>query len=225
MLSNVFGGPPPPYPDPQGDNSLPPILQSYLSKASSVDNQNEPLIDIEAQEYAAPSLAQRLFSTNAPPADEPGCFSSLSRTQRMIYFGISILCASLMFSFALIFIPLIATPSGMRKFVLLYSFGNVALWAAFAFAFGPWNYMKSACCTREKAPITAAHVLSLFFGIFGVLIWHSAFCAVAAILVQAGLAFWQLKQVLFSGAKIFNVVRKTASMRFPGTRSSNQLPL
>ncbi|VDM02657.1 unnamed protein product [Schistocephalus solidus] len=221
------------------DYSLPPILEGFLKKPSvgrypspsssvlipSSDSCDTP--NSESRLSSGVQSVRRFFSFVPAPADsyEPEIFRSLSRRQRLFYFVASLLCASLLFSFSLIFIPLLATPSGMRKFVLMYVLGNVALLVSLAFAYGPCGYLKSLL-TPQRFPSTAIYCFSLFMGLYGVLVWRSAACAALALITQVGLAFWNLRQFVYSGGKIFSFFSKVSSVPMPGIwESSSTLPV
>ncbi|VDD74761.1 unnamed protein product [Mesocestoides corti] len=213
--------------------SLPPELQSFLTKGSAPDNQSNlsktPLItECEGnapQPTTTPAsiFSRRLFLFSAASEYEPETFRGLSRRQRLFYFGISVLCSSLFFSFALIFVPLLSTPAGLRKFVFMYILGNFTLLCAFAFAYGPWTFVKKLV-TLDKLPSTLIYCGSLFFGIFGVLWWRSTMCAFLAVIIQIGLGVWQLKQFIWGGAKMLSLVNKMSSFRF-GRSSNSNLPI
>nr|VZI20716.1 unnamed protein product [Spirometra erinaceieuropaei] len=223
--------------------SLPPVLEGFLKKPassgryqSSISSSSvllpssssscEPL-NPESRLSSGIQSVRRFFSFNSTPSDsyEPEIFRSLSRRQRLLYFFVSLLCASLLFSFSLIFIPLLATPSGMRKFVLMYVLGNVALLFSLAFAYGPCTYLKSLL-TRQRFPSTVVYGFSLFMGLYGVLVWRSALCAALALIIQVGLAFWNLRQFVYSGGQIISFFGKVSSVPIPGMReSSSTLPV
>lgn len=210
---------------------FPPVLQSFLNKDTHSDasstSDRAPLITDSDGDPPQPSstsfFSRRLFMFSAPSDNEPDSFRGLSRGQRFLYFGISAFCASLFFSFALIFIPLLATPSGLRKFVFMYILGNVALMFAFAFAFGPWTYVKSLV-TRDRLPSTLTYAGSLFLGIYGVVWWRSTFCALLSIAIQIGLGLWQLKRFIFGGTKALSFLSMFSSLR-PGRISGTNLPV
>ncbi|KAH9285631.1 Protein transport protein SFT2 [Echinococcus granulosus] len=220
-------------PTPSSDYYVfPSVLQSFVNKDThfntSSTSDSVPLItDSDGNSSQPPSTSSpfsRRFSMFSAPSDnEPESFRGLSRGQRLLYFGISVFCTSLFFSFALIFIPLLATPSGLRKFVFMYVLSNVALMFAFAFAFGPWTYAKSLV-TRDRLPSTLAYGGSLFLGIYGVVWWRSTFCALLAIVIQIGLGLWQLKQFIWGGAKAFSLFSIFSSLR-PGRISGTNLPV
>lgn len=221
-----------PSPASQADPySFPPVLQSFLSTkpvtgiASTINSDRVPLITDPSGSDPTSSFSTSFFSHrsfNSAPTDvEPEAFRGLSHRQRIIYFGIAVLCASLFFSFALIFVPLLATPSGMRKFVFMYILGNIALVCAFAFAYGPWTYAKGLLA-RDRLPSNAAYFFSLFFGIYGVLWWRSAVCALLAVVIQVGLGAWYLKNFIWSGTKIFSFMSKATSL---ATGGSSSLPI
>ncbi len=225
MFSNPLFGKTPAPPSNQSDAySFPPVLQSFLnsnspSSKAGMSSDRAPLItetDSTGDPTATTSLFSRrsFFSFSTPADNEPAAFRGLTRSQRLLYFGISAVCASLFFCLALIFIPLLATPSGMRKFVFMYLLGNVALVFALAFAYGPWAYAKSLM-TREKLPANAVYFGSLFLGVYGVLWWRSTLCALLAVGIQIGLGIWQLKQFVWSGTKIFSFLNKASALR-PG---------
>ncbi|BHF61482.1 hypothetical protein SprV_0100445700 [Sparganum proliferum] len=223
--------------------SLPPVLEGFLKKpASSGRYQSSPSsssvllppsssscepLNPESRLSSGIQSVRRFFSFNSTPSDsyEPEIFRSLSRRQRLLYFFVSLLCASLLFSFSLIFIPLLATPSGMRKFVLMYVLGNVALLFSLAFAYGPCTYLKSLL-TPQRLPSTIVYGFSLFMGLYGVLVWRSAFCAALALIIQVGLAFWNLRQFVYSGGQIISFFSKVSSVPIPGIREpSSTLPV
>ncbi|KAM7540987.1 hypothetical protein Aperf_G00000040013 [Anoplocephala perfoliata] len=213
--------------------TLPPVLQSFLSRDSSrktVSLDKAPLItDVPENDVSRPSdssssiFTRPLLMFSVPVASEPESFRGLSRSQRLFYFVVSIFCASLFFSLALIFIPLLATPSGLRKFVFMYILGNVALLFAFAFAFGPWTYIKSLL-TKDRILSTLAYGGSLFLGIYGVIWWRSTICAFFAIAIQIGLGLCQLKQYIWGGTKVFSFFSKIPSWRPNGSVGSS-LPI
>ncbi|VDK34360.1 unnamed protein product [Taenia asiatica] len=211
---------------------FPPVLQSFLKKDTHSDapctSDGAPLITDSVSDPSQPSstsslFSRRLFMFSAPADNEPESFRGLSRGQRLLYFGISAFCASLFFSFALIFIPLLATPSGLRKFVFMYILGNVALMFAFAFAFGPWTYVKSLLA-RDRLPSTLTYAGSLFLGIYGVVWWRSTFCALLSIAIQIGLGLWQLKRFIFGGTKVLSFLSVFSSLR-PGKITGTNLPV
>ncbi|VDN10062.1 unnamed protein product [Dibothriocephalus latus] len=218
--------------------SLPPILESFLTKPSPgrypSSSPSSSAVLIPSSDSGNPpnsesrlSSVRRFFSFGPASADsyEPDIFRSLSRRQRLFYFIISLLCASLLFSFSLIFIPLLATPSGMRKFVLMYVLGNVALLFSLAFAYGPCTYIKSLL-TPQRFPSTVVYGFSLFLGLYGVLVWRSAACAALALITQVGLAVWNLRQFLYSGGQMLSFFNKVSSIPIPGMRdSSSTLPV
>lgn len=209
--------------------ALPSVLQSFLNKDSSgkpLASDRVPLItdtpDNQPTQNASSStsfFSRPLFMFSAPAENEPESFRGLSRSQRLLFFGISAFCASLFFSLALIFIPLLATPSGLRKFVFMYVLGNVALMFAFAFAYGPWTYIKGLVA-KDRIVSNLVYFSSLFFGIYGVLWWRSTICALLAIIIQIGLGFWHLKQFVWSGTKLFSIFNKFSSFGFGGSGSS-----
>ncbi|VDO06158.1 unnamed protein product [Rodentolepis nana] len=209
--------------------SFPPVLKSFLNKdssAKSVSSDRIPLItDIPPNEpsrqtTSSTSIFSRpYFMFSTPSNSEPESFRGLSRSHRFLYFGISAFCASLFFSLALIFIPLLATPSGLRKFVFMYILGNIALMFAFAFAYGPWSYIKGLV-TKDRIVSTLVYFSSLFLGIYGVFWWRSTLCALLAIGIQVGLGFWQLKQFIWGGTKVLSFMSKFSSLRPGGSGST-----
>ncbi|VDM36104.1 unnamed protein product [Hydatigera taeniaeformis] len=228
--TNLFNKSPPTSSD--DHYVFPPVLQSFLKK-DSISNapstpDRAPLITDSSGDSSQPPSTSSLFSRrlimfSVPSDSEPESFRGLSRGQRLFYFGVSAFCASLFFSFALIFVPLLTTPSGLRKFVLMYILGNVALMFAFAFAFGPWAYVKSLA-TRDRLLSTLTYGGSLFIGIYGVVWWRSTFCALLAIVIQIGLGLWQLKQFIWGGAKALSFLTILSSLR-PGRISGTNLPV
>nr|CDS28677.1 SFT2 [Hymenolepis microstoma] len=208
--------------------AFPPVLKSFLNKDSSgksISSDRVPLItDISQNEPSQQTTSTSIFSRpfimfSAPSNTEPGSFRGLSRSHRFLYFGISAFCASLFFSLALIFIPLLATPSGLRKFVFMYILGNIALMFAFAFAYGPWSYIKGLV-TKDRIASTLVYFSSLFLGIYGVFWWRSTLCALLAIGIQVGLGFWQLKQFIWGGSKLLSFMNKFSSLRPGGSGST-----
>ncbi|VDL20294.1 unnamed protein product [Hymenolepis diminuta] len=209
--------------------ALPSVLQSFLNKDSSgksVSSDRVPLItdtpenEPSQQTTTSASIFSRpLFMFSAPSETEPESFRGLSRSQRLLYFGISAFCTSLFFSLALVFIPLLATPSGLRKFVFMYILGNVALMFAFAFAYGPCSYIKGLV-SKDRIASTLVYFSSLFLGIYGVLWWRSTLCALLAIVIQIGLGFWQLKQFIWGGTKLFSLFNKLSSLKPGGSGST-----
>lgn len=209
--------------------TLPSVLQSFLNRDSekTVSSDKVSLItDTPENVLSRPSnsfssiFTRPLFTFSAPVESEPESFRGLSRSQRLLYFGISAFCGSLFFSLALIFIPLLATPSGLRKFVFMYILGNVAFMFAFAFAFGPWTYVKSLL-TKDRLLSTFAYGVSLFLGIYGAIWWRSTICAFLAIAIQIGLGLCQLKQFIWGGAKLFSLFSKISSWRLGGSVGSS----
>ena len=203
--------------------ALPSVLQSFLHKdAHSVDppaiSDGAPLITdptTDVSQLSSSYSPHWLFGSSKLSQDEPESFRFLSRGQRLLYFCISTFCALLFFFLALIFIPLLATPSGLRKFVLMYVLGNVALLFAFAFAFGPWTYFKGLVA-RDRLLTTMIYGGSLFLGIYGVVWWRNTLCAFLAIGIQVGLGLWQLKRFIWSGTKVISLFT-----RFPSVRLNN----
>ncbi|KAL5111249.1 hypothetical protein TcWFU_000805 [Taenia crassiceps] len=183
---------------------FPPVLQSFLNKDVHSDtpstSDRAPLITDSDGDLSPPSstsslFSRRLFMFSAPSDNEPESFRGLTR----------------------------ATPSGLRKFVLMYILGNVALMFAFAFAFGPWTYMKGLV-TRDRLPYTLTYAGSLFLGIYGVVWWRSTFCALLSITIQIGLGLWQLKRFILGGTKALSFLSIFSSLR-PGRISGTNLPV
>ncbi|KER18888.1 hypothetical protein T265_15767, partial [Opisthorchis viverrini] len=67
---------------------------------------------------------------------------AFSRRQRLLGFVLCLLAASFCLCLAMAFLPLIGTPFGIRKYVLLHTVGSVLLIGSFSFLWGPWNHLK-----------------------------------------------------------------------------------
>ncbi|TGZ74886.1 hypothetical protein CRM22_000694 [Opisthorchis felineus] len=116
---------------------------------------------------------------------------AFSRRQRLLGFVLCLLAASFCLCLAMAFLPLIGTPFGIRKYVLLHTLGSILLIGSFSFLWGPWNHLKSMF-SRERLAFTLSFLFSLFAGLYAVLVWHSALCAGLALLVQISLICWQI---------------------------------
>ncbi|TPP67189.1 Vesicle transport protein [Fasciola gigantica] len=172
----------------QDDKDLPAPLRAFLgleSQKSGGSTQETTITssDVETQ--------GRLSSWFKQSDNDPLMPRSLSRKQRLLGFAICLLAASFCLCLAMIFLPLLTTPFGMRKYVLLHSLGSILLIGSFSFLWGPWNHLKSLF-TLEKLPFTIGFTLSLFGGLYAVLVWHSAFFAALALVSQLGLICWQI---------------------------------
>ncbi|VDP81629.1 unnamed protein product [Echinostoma caproni] len=170
------------------DEELPAPLRTFLgvSPEKPAEPAQQPSLtsaDLETQ--------GRLSSWFKQSDDDPLMPKSLSRKQRLLGFVICLLTASFCLCLAMVFLPLLTTPFGMRKYVLLHSLGSLLLIGSFSFLWGPWNHLKSLC-TLEKLPFTIGFTLSLFGGLYAVLAWHSAAFAALALISQLSLICWQI---------------------------------
>ncbi|CAH8857814.1 unnamed protein product [Trichobilharzia szidati] len=118
-------------------------------------------------------------------------FKGLSRYQRLMGFLLCLLAASLCLCLAMLFLPMIATPFGMRKYVLLHTLGSILLVGSFSFLWGPWNHIKGLFSV-ERLRFTISYLLSLFGGLYSVIVWHSAVFAAIALISQVCLIVWQI---------------------------------
>ncbi|VDQ06384.1 unnamed protein product [Trichobilharzia regenti] len=168
---------------------LPEALRSFLKSSSNADesrkSSSEPTTsrEIEAQGHLASWFSQA--------ESDPLMFKGLSRYQRLMGFLLCLLAASLCLCLAMLFLPMIATPFGMRKYVLLHTLGSILLVGSFSFLWGPWNHIKSLF-SAERLPFTISYLLSLFAGLYAVIVWHSAVFAAIALVSQVCLIIWQI---------------------------------
>ncbi|CAH8570251.1 unnamed protein product [Heterobilharzia americana] len=150
---------------------LPEALRSFLKTSGTDESRNSSVepktsLEIEAQ--------GRLASWFSQADTDPLTFK-----------------ASLCLCLAMLFLPVIATPFGMRKYVLLHTLGSILLIGSFSFLWGPWNYVKSLFAT-ERLPFIVSYLLSLCGGLYFVIVWHSAVFAALALVFQICLIVWQI---------------------------------
>lgn len=169
---------------------LPAPLRNFIRNAAKVSQNNvaakDPVttsIEIEAQGRWASWFSQA--------ESDPLMPKGISRKQRILGFLICFLCASLCFCLAILFVPIIATPFGLRKFVLLYMFGSTMFIASFSFLWGPLNHFRSLF-QSERLGFTLSYLGSLFLGIYGVIVWKSALVASLALIFQILLVVRQI---------------------------------
>ncbi|KAF5400622.1 Vesicle transport protein [Paragonimus heterotremus] len=170
---------------------LPEPLRKFLgSRRENANGQLGPPNDVATASLEIESQG-RLASWFSQSDSDPLMPKGLSRRQRIIGFIVCLLVASLCLCLAVVFLPLLTTPFGMRKYALLHSLGSLLMLASFSFLWGPWNYMKSLV-TLDRLPFTVLFFLSLFVALYAVLVWKSAVLAALAITVQLCLIFWQI---------------------------------
>ncbi|CAH8544821.1 unnamed protein product, partial [Heterobilharzia americana] len=159
---------------------LPEALRSFLKTSGTDESRNSSVepktsLEIEAQ--------GRLASWFSQADTDPSTFKGMSRYQRLMGFFLCLLAASLCLCLAMLFLPVIATPFGMRKYVLLHTLGSILLIGSFSFLWGPWNYVKSLFAT-ERLPFIVSYLLSLCGGLYFVIVWHSAVFAALALVFR-----------------------------------------
>ncbi|KAA0186931.1 Vesicle transport protein [Fasciolopsis buskii] len=170
------------------DDELPAPLRSFLGLTSEKPGDPTRQTTLTAPDVEAQGRLSSWFNQSDT---DPLMPKGLSRKQRLLGFAVCLLAASFCLCLAMVFLPLLTTPFGMRKYVLLHSLGSVLLIASFSFLWGPWNHLKSLF-TWEKLPFTVGFTLSLFGGLYAVLVWHSAVFAALALATQLGLICWQI---------------------------------
>ncbi|TNN13721.1 Protein transport protein [Schistosoma japonicum] len=167
---------------------LPAPLLSFL-KSNNVDrsqdssNESSTSAEVEAQ--------GRLTNWFHQADTDPLMFKGMSRHQRLMGFFLCLLAASFCLCLAMLFLPVIATPFGMRKYVLLHTLGSVLLIGSFSFLWGPWNHIKSLF-SIERLPFTLSYFVSLLGGLYAVIVWQSAVFSALALISQICLVVWQI---------------------------------
>lgn len=175
--------------------SLPEPLRGFLRDATSNNMQGSPAevwttCDVEAH--------GRLSSWFSLAENDPLMPKGLSRRQRLLGFSLCLLAASLCLCLAVVFLPVVMTPFGLRKYVLLHSVGSVLLIGSFSFLWGPWNHLKGLF-KRERLLFTFSFLLSLFLGLYAVIAWQSAIFAAIALFMQISLVVWLIVTIIPGG--------------------------
>lgn len=167
---------------------LPEPLLSFLKSSNTDGSQNSTKESITPAEIEAQG---RLTSWFYQADADPLMLKGMSRQQRLMGFFLCLLSASLCLCLAMVFLPVIATPFGMRKYVLLHTLGSILLIGSFSFLWGPWNHIKSLFST-ERLFFTLSYLVSLFGGLYAVVVWQSAVFSALALISQICLVVWQI---------------------------------
>ncbi|CAH8563133.1 unnamed protein product [Dicrocoelium dendriticum] len=152
-------------------NQLPGPLRKFLiseqNNASNIPTTSS--LEIESQ--------GKLSTWFALSDSDPLMPNGLSRRQRLFGFVLCLLSASFCLCLAMVFIPLLSTPFGMRN--------------SFSFLWGPWNHLKGLLAP-QRLLFTTVFLSSLFFSLYAVLVWQSAVCAASGLLMQICSVCWQV---------------------------------
>ncbi|CAH8298672.1 unnamed protein product [Schistosoma turkestanicum] len=176
--------------------SLPEPLLSFLKSSNTDGSQNSPDESTTSSEIEARG---RLTSWFYQADTDPLMLKGMSRRQRLMGFFLCLLSASLCLCLAMVFLPVIATPFGMRKYVLLHTLGSILLIGSFSFLWGPWNHIKGLFST-ERLFFTLSYLVSLFGGLYAVIVWQSAVFSALALISQICLVVWQIIIAIPGGA-------------------------
>ncbi|VDP56586.1 unnamed protein product [Schistosoma mattheei] len=167
---------------------LPGPLLSFLKSNNTDGSQNSTKESITPTEIEAQGrLTSWIYQADADPLMLKG----MSRQQRLMGFFLCLLSASLCLCLAMLFLPVIATPFGMRKYVLLHTLGSILLIGSFSFLWGPWNHIRSLFST-ERLFFTLSYLFSLLGGLYAVVMWQSAVFSALALISQICLVVWQI---------------------------------
>ncbi|XP_014475261.1 PREDICTED: protein transport protein SFT2 [Dinoponera quadriceps] len=113
------------------------------------------------------------------------CCPSMTRTQRLVSFGVCFLLGLLCFCLSAIYIPVLLLKA--RKFALLYSLGSLFFLTSFCFLWGPMSYTKSLF-TAEKRCFTLSYFTTLAGTLYFALHLQSTpltvFCAVLQLIAM-----------------------------------------
>ncbi|CAI2729779.1 unnamed protein product [Schistosoma spindalis] len=146
---------------------LPEPLLSFLKSSNTDGSQNSTKESITPAEIEAQG---RLTSWFYQADADPLMLKGMSRQQRLMGFFLCLLSASLCLCLAMVFLPVIATPFGMRKYVLLHTLGSILLIGILTRLFDWFGFFSKLFFENEqigghKGPaVNLPDFFSLFFG-------------------------------------------------------------
>ncbi|XP_069775451.1 vesicle transport protein SFT2C [Narcine bancroftii] len=197
-------------------------LQEYLqqSRVGQAGGDSEPLLIPEPKpQLPAAGWASRLnpFTRldGGPPASDPSLgglwgtepdpwLPSLSRSQRLLGFGLCLAMGLLCLSLSAIYAPFLLLRA--RKFALLFTLGSLSLLAGLALLRGPWNQLQ-LLASRPHLPFTAAYLGTLLATLYAALALHSTPLTIAAATCQL---------VALAGYLLSSLPGGAAGLRFLG---------
>ncbi|KAL3274659.1 hypothetical protein HHI36_016039 [Cryptolaemus montrouzieri] len=133
------------------------------------------------------------------------CCPSLSRLQRLTFFGVCLCMGSLCFSLSLMYLPVLILKA--RKFALLFTLGSFFFVLSFFFLWGPWSYLKHMF-SREKIFLTFTYGGTLFATLYCALHLQSTPLTVLFAVGQIISLFWTVIANVPGGASGLSIFSK-----------------
>jgi hypothetical protein len=157
-----------------------------------------------------PSVAEQKAKLTGAVAAEPttgldrlDCCGGMSKKQRLLAFGASLVTAAICFILALTMLPtLVLMP---RKVLLLLTLGNVSSMASFAFLRGPAVHLRSMVSPQNRM-LTFGYVLSTVLTLYCTLVLKSALFTVIMAVIQVVVVFVFLGSYLPFGGRVASFV-------------------
>jgi len=136
------------------------------------------------------------FWSQHPSEQESSWCPSLSRTQRLIGFGMCVLMGSICFVLSGFYLPMLIFKA--RKFCLLFTLGSVFVMSSFSMLWGPWSHLTHLF-SKERLPFTLAYLGSLSATLYSALVIQSAILTTMCAIIQIVALVWYLISYLPGG--------------------------